>query len=117
MESTSTPNASLNLTPERGPSVWTDPRAARSWNATLITGGALIAAYAWRSRSPYRAWMASIGVGTVAYALLSDRGRIAGGAKVASVMNRLRPTKLADLDDVDRLSKQSFPASDAPAVY
>lgn len=103
----------LNLTPERGPSVWTEPRrSAMNWPLAAVAGGSLLAAYAWRSRSSSRTLLASVGVGAVACGLFA-----AGGSqRCADAWGRLRSARDGEFDDIDRASKDSFPASDPPAM-
>jgi hypothetical protein len=102
----------MNLTPERGPSVWDAPRSSGvNWPMAALAITSLIAAYAWRSRSEHRALIAGLGFGTLACGLLA-RG---GPERLAAQWNRIRPPIEPDEDDVDRASEDSFPASDPPA--
>ena len=103
-------DAHLNLTPKRGPSVWEAPRTPMNWSVAAIAGGSLLAAYAWANRSQHRSLLTGLGVGTLACGLMAGRAADA----VSRRSQRVR--SMADLDDVDRMSKDSFPASDPPAM-
>lgn len=103
----------MNLTPDRGPSVWNAPRStAMNWPMAAIAGGSLLAAYAWRNRSSHRALFAGLGLGSLACGLLAG----SNSQRFTSAWNRLRPMTEPVIDDVDRASEDSFPASDAPAL-
>jgi hypothetical protein len=111
-------NQSLNLTPERGPSVWDEaPRRVNPLNAAFIAGGSMLAAYAFSSNSRNRTWLTGLGLGTLAFGLFSASGASFGAERMSSALNRIRPQRVPELDQVDLASKHSFPASDAPAVY
>ena len=101
---------SLNLTPQRGPSVWHQidrkpPLCAAQLAA--IAGGMLLVASSIRQRSSRDTWIAAMGMGAIAAALFC-RG------PVSSLGLRLKHHRLR-YDAVDHASEDSFPASDPPS--
>lgn len=106
---------SINLTPLRGPSVWNEPntRSTPLHMAAAATGAA-IAMLAWHTAPPRRFWIAGLGAAGATAALLAgsfgDRAeRAIAGAKARSQARRHEP--------LDSTLKDTFPASDSPAVW
>jgi hypothetical protein len=104
---------SLNLTPERGPSVWAQmdrqSQLDRFWLA-MIVGGGVLAASSVRRPSSGRAWAATLGMACMTTGLLCH----SGSRRLSAVLERLWFSEPVD-DAIDRASADSFPASDAPA--
>ena len=103
---------SLNLTPQRGPSVWDDLHRKPSMNAAhlaVMTGGALLLASSMRQRKVPGLWTAAFGVGLIAGAALCPRPMC-----WPSLLRFAQPKD--HYDAVDQALADSFPASDpAPA--
>jgi hypothetical protein len=103
---------SLNLTPERGPSVWArmdrESRLDRWWLAMIVGGGVLAASSVRRSSSA--PWAATLGLVCVTTGFLCH----SGSKRVAAAFERLLRAEPVD-NAIDRDSADSFPASDAPA--
>jgi hypothetical protein len=106
----------LNLTPHRGPSIWSDDR----WNAEStrwetgrwllgLGGGALLAFGATRGSAPRRA--VSVAAAVAALSVASGRVQV---ARPRAWMDRLW-RRVGVADRVHEDSELSFPASDAPA--
>ncbi len=105
--------ASLNLTLQRGPSVW-DARPSRpaGWRTYGVLAGAMLAGLAMRPRRTRR-WLMGLAFGVVVSSLAADRlfSTLAGRAR------RLRGDRDVGSESVvDRASEDSFPASD-PTPY
>ena len=104
-------DASLNLTPERGPSVWDrlDRRATeRRGHVTLIAAGALLAAWWLRRRSIRQIWPVALAAGAA--------GAYWSGLSPANLTVRRRRAPGAQDDAmVDVAVEDSFPASDPPS--
>jgi hypothetical protein len=106
---------SINLTPHRGPSVWETPaERARPLHLAAAATGAAITALAWRTAPPRRFWIAGLGAaGAVAALMATPLGGRAEKA-LASVKAKRRA---AASEPLDKTLKDTFPASDAPAVW
>jgi hypothetical protein len=101
---------SLNLTPERGPSVWHELHkepAMSPGQYAAIAGGALLIASSVRRRSNRDAWIAALGMGCIAGALFYRR-------PLAAISLRLKQSRQS-FDALDQTLDDSFPASDPPS--
>ncbi len=101
---------SLNLTPERGPSVWDElhkPPAMSAGQYAAIAGGALLIASSVRRRSSRDAWIAALGMSWIAGALFYRR-------PMAAIGLRLKHRRQS-FDALDQTLNDSFPASDPPS--
>ena len=105
----------LNLSPERGPSVWarmdreskTDQRSL-----VVIIGGSLLTASALASPPTGRRWAVALGLACMAAGCICH----SGSRQLSAALGRLlRPSGFPFDDAIDRASADSFPASDAPA--
>jgi len=107
--------SSLNLTPHRGPSVW-DTRAPRTRPIHLATAvaGIAVTALAWRASSRRRFWMAGLGAASTVAALMA--GSFGDRADRALASARAK-SRARSVEPLDRTLKDTFPASDAPAVW
>jgi len=105
---------SLNLTPERGPSVWArmerESKMDRYWLA-LVVGGGVLAASSLRRPSNARLWAVAVGMACVTTGFLCH-----GGSRRASATLTRLWRSVSEDDAVDTASEDSFPASDAPAT-
>ena len=105
---------SMNLTPERGPSVWTrmdrESKLDRWWLA-MIVGGGVLAAASVRRPSSGRAWAAALGLAGVTAGFLCH----SGSRRLSAALERLLWSEPAD-DAIDAASADSFPASDAASI-
>ena len=104
----------LNLTLKRGPSVWDTQRTwPTDWRLYGAIAGAFVAGFALRRRASPR-WMIGLGLGIIGSSLLAGRvsSTVSAGARQLGVGRAARKDRV-----VDRASQDSFPASDAPAVY
>jgi hypothetical protein len=105
---------SLNLTPERGPSVWArmerESKMDRYWLA-LIVGGGVLAASSMRRASNGRPWAVTMGLAGLAAGFLCH----SGSSRASAALERLWRSVSED-DAIDTASADSFPASDAPAT-
>jgi len=105
---------SLNLTPERGPSVWArmerESKMDRYWLALIIGGGAL-AASSMRRPSTVRSWGVTVGLACAIAGFLCH----SGSGRASAALSRLWRSVSED-DAIDTASEDSFPASDAPAT-
>jgi hypothetical protein len=108
---------SINLTPARGPSVWTRDREHtidRRWLA-MIVGGAVLASSALRRPSSGRVWAATLGLACVAAGLLCQ----GCSRRLSAALERIKRSWDSGAgsvnDAVDQASADSFPASDAPS--
>lgn len=106
-------DAPLNLTPERGPSVWVESRRELPWATAAIAGGSALTAYAWNSRSPLRPLIAGLGMSGIVLGLFAN----GGSQRLINAWQRLACSDELPLDPVDLASKHSFPASDPPAAW
>jgi hypothetical protein len=100
---------SLNLTPQRGPSVWAELHKKPSMSMgqlAAVAGGALLIASSVRQRSSRDAWVAALGMGCIAGVLVS---RSSFGFSLW-----FRQSQPA-YDAIDQTSDDSFPASDPPS--
>ena len=108
---------SMNLTPHRGPSVWENNASlerARPLHLAAAATGAAITALAWRTAPPRRVWIAGLGAaGTVAALMATPFGGRAERA-IASMKAR---RQVRETEPLDKTLKDTFPASDAPAVW
>lgn len=102
---------SMNLTVERGPSVWDKTSCRSNWPAAAVATGVSVAALSYRAAPRYRFWLASAAAAAATYALFSRR--IAHRIEDARVSARERARAKEPLD---RTLKDSFPASDPPSV-
>jgi hypothetical protein len=105
-------DASLNLTPARGPSVWDKPQpTVDPWRVAAITTGLVLMGAGWPYRS--RAGQVRTGLGLLALALgMRCEGRIPSAVvSMKQWMNQDRHVEA----QVDRTLEESFPASDPPA--
>lgn len=107
---------SLNLAPQRGPSVWDKPETPRGWTleeserwCIALCGGTL-ALLGLRQRSFGGAALAAIGGTLAVRAALGHRDLWS----LRLLAERLRGAA-DDGDHVDTASDESFPASDAPS--
>ena len=105
---------SLNLTPERGPSVWArmerESKMDQYWLA-LIIGGGVLAASSMRRPSNGRPWVVTVGLACMTAGFLCH----SGSGRASAVLSRLWRSVSED-DVIDTASEDSFPASDAPAT-
>ena len=103
---------SMNLTPERGPSVWArmdrKSKLDRWWLAMIVGGGAL-AASSIRRRANGRTW-AALGLACATTGFFCH----SGSRRLSAAIESLYCAEPVD-DAIDRASADSFPASDAPA--
>ena len=109
------PDASRNLAPQRGPSVWDRPEPSMTWSAAesermcIAACGTALAAMGWRLRSTGGAMLALAGGALAVRALL-------GRNDLASFRRAIDRMRLASNPDcIEAASDDSFPASDAPA--
>jgi hypothetical protein len=108
---------SLNLAPQRGPSVWDKPEApSRGWTleeserwCVALCGGTL-AMLGLRQRSTSGALLAAIGGTLAVRAALGHRDLW----NMRLLVERIRDSAGGD-DNVDTASDESFPASDPPS--
>ena len=101
---------SLNLTPQRGPSVWhqMDRKPALcAAQIAAIAGGTLLVASSIRQRSTRDTWLAAMGMSCIAAALFCR-------APFSSLGLRLKQRRQR-YDAIDQASADSFPASDSPS--
>lgn len=106
---------SLNLTPERGPSVWERDDCGHVLGPeglALIVGGAVLVASSTRQRRSLGAGTAALGVAFIAAGWFCNRWMPEARSWVARLA--CRSGRLAD-ETLDRASEDSFPASDAPS--
>ncbi len=107
---------SLNLTPHRTPSaVWDEPCAppSRSLHMAAAATGAAVAMLAWHTSPPRRFWIAGLGAAGAMAALISGGFGDRAERAIAGVAAKRRARASEPLD---RTLKDSFPASDPPAV-
>jgi type II secretory pathway component PulM len=102
---------SMNLTVERGPSVWDQKSHNSFWPAALMAAGASMAALSLRAAPRHRLWLASAGAAAVAYAVFN--GPLSHRVELARVRARERARSVEPLD---KTLRDSFPASDPPAI-
>ena len=105
---------SLNLTPERGPSVWTERTTRSSVAPIAAAAGVALVALAWRASPARRFWIAGLGTAGAVAALLSGPLGDCADRALAGAKARVRGRRREPLDDT---LNDSFPASDAPAVW
>ena len=101
---------SLNLTPQRGPSVWQhmDKKPALcTAQMAAIAGGTLLVASSIRQRSSRDTWLAAVGMSCIATALFCRAPLSAMGLRFKHRRQRY--------DAIDLASQDSFPASDPPS--
>lgn len=106
----------LNLTPHRGPSsVWDTPtERARPLHLAAVATGAAIAALAWHTAPPRRFWIAGLGAAGAVAALMATPF----GARAEEMFVRAKARQRARAHDpLDQSLKETFPASDSPAVW
>jgi len=105
---------SLNLTPERGPSVWArmerESKMDRYWLA-LIVGGGVLAAASMRRPSNARTLAVTVGMAGLTAGFLCHSGSGRASAALARLWH-----SVSEDDAIDAASADSFPASDAPAT-
>jgi hypothetical protein len=105
---------SLNLTPERGPSVWArmerESKMDRYWLALIVGGGVLAASSVGRP-SRGRPWAVTVGLACVTAGFLCHSGSSRASAALARLWR-----SVSEDDAIDTASADSFPASDAPAT-
>jgi len=105
----------MNLTPHRGPSVWeSSSEHSRPVYLAAAATGAALTVLAWRLSPPRRFWIAGLtAAGTVAALMAAPLGahaeRTVAGLKARRQANNTEP--------LDSTLNDTFPASDAPAVW
>lgn len=99
---------SLNLTPQRGPSVWSRNTAPQYW--PLALAGLSLVALSRRAAS-HRGWLAGLGAAAAAYSLM--QGPLRTRVELMRVHCRERERATEPLDST---LKDSFPASDPVAA-
>ena len=106
---------SLNLTPERGPSVWMDAERSHTLSpqgVALIVAGAVLVASGLQRRGASRAGAATLGIACIAGGWFCDRW-ISDASGWLARLGRRSGRRL--VDTIDQASEDSFPASDAPS--
>ncbi len=105
-----------NLTPQRGPSVWTahPSRSSPHWPMVALVAVAIAAGVAWRYRSFGKALMTKgVGLGGMVLGFAMSPA----GHQVAHIlMGRWAATRRPPDLVVDRALEDTFPASDPPAL-
>ncbi|MGE3177134.1 MAG: hypothetical protein AB7O32_06670 [Vicinamibacterales bacterium] len=99
----------LNLTAERGPSIWDTPSPAPvRWSLVSLAVGAAMTAAGYRQ--PGRRWLFAMGLGGLALGLIA-------AVPVDAWRSRARVREADRRDDpLDEAIEDSFPASDPPAL-
>jgi len=103
----------LNLTPKRGPSVWTQRSGDDRWptviGAVLLAAGLGLPYAGFRKRRGRPLARASVALAAIGGALLTGALR-KGVRTLTDALSR----RCAEDDAIDQASADSFPASDAP---
>jgi hypothetical protein len=104
--------APLNLTLKRGPSVWDDlsTSPAIDWRLGGVAAATMLAMVALRPRASRR-WLLGLALGLTATSFLAGPF---SSAIEANVRRFRAGRRLKDQVLVDRVSEDSFPASDPP---
>jgi len=104
-----------NLTPQRGPSVWTNPpRSSPHWPVVALAAAAIVVGVAWKYRSFGKALLIKgAGLGGMVLGFAASPA----GRRVADILTErwAAARRTPDLV-VDHALEDTFPASDPPAL-
>lgn len=105
----------MNLTPHRGPSVWETPESGPDGlRLVAAAAGIMLTGLAWRTAPPRRFWIAGLGAASAVAALMSRALSTRAETAVAGLRAKRNARRHGPLDAT---LKETFPASDAAAIF